>query len=251
MKKYLMAANWKMYKNLEEAINFANKIKNVNIPDNVEVLICPTYPLIYPVYLQLKDTEIKVGAQNVYFQLEGAYTGEVSVYSLKSIGVSYVIVGHSERRKYFNETDDFLNKKLRTVIENGLKPILCVGEVIEQRKQGKTMQVVQSQLDGALEGFAAEEIKDLVIAYEPVWAIGTGLTATPEQAQEVHAFIREYLKNRFGATIAEGIRIQYGGSVKPENVKSLMSQADVDGALVGGASLDPEKFDKIINFEKQ
>lgn len=251
MKKYLMAANWKLHKNLDEAVAFSKEIRKATIPNDVEVLICPTSPLLYPIFAELADSNIKIGAQNVFYEKEGAYTGEISVDSLKSIGVSYAIIGHSERRKYFMESDEMLNKKLNTALSNGLRAILCVGELKEEREQDKTIDVLTRQLNGALFGLDMSLLKKLDIAYEPVWAIGTGLTATSGQAQESHSFIRNHIAKMFNSTIAENIRILYGGSVKPANVKDLMRQPDVDGALVGGASLDAKKFAEIISFRTQ
>jgi len=250
MKKYLIAANWKMNKSLPEALDFCNKIKDVDIPENVEVLICPPFPLIYPVSQALQGTKIATGAQNAYFEKSGAFTGETSIEALKSVGAEYIIIGHSERRNIFKEPDELLNKKLLAVLNSGLKAIFCIGELIDERKAGKTISVITKQLDAGLKDIPASLMPALTIAYEPVWAIGTGLTATPAQAEEVHSFIRNWIKEKYGQSVADALVIQYGGSVKPENVKELMSQPDIDGALVGGAALVPDKFEKLIHFSK-
>lgn len=248
MRNYLIAANWKMNKTLPEALDFCSKIKNVNIPGNVDVLICPPFPLIYPVAQALQNTGIAVGAQNAYFEKSGAFTGETSIDSLKSVGAEYAIIGHSERRNIFKEPNELLNKKLAAVLNSGLKAVFCIGELLDERQAGKTISVITKQLDEGLKDIPASLMSELTIAYEPVWAIGTGLTATPEQAEEVHAFIRNWIKEKYGQPVADALIIQYGGSVKPENVKELMSQPNIDGALVGGAALVPDKFEKLINF---
>ena len=194
----------------------------------------------------MKGTQIKLGAQNMYYEESGAYTGEVSADMLKSVGCEYVILGHSERRVIFNEPDELINKKIKAALAKGLKPIFCIGELLEQRENGETMQVVSRQVEKGLEGVSAEQMKNLIIAYEPVWAIGTGKTATPQQAQEVHSFIRELVAKKFNASVSENLIIQYGGSVKPDNANQLLSQKDIDGALVGGACLKADSFLGII-----
>ncbi len=213
---------------------------------DVEVVLCPTFTALSVVYEIIKESPIALGAQNVYWEESGAYTGEISAGMLKSCGVTYVIIGHSERRQYFGETDETVNKRVKATLAAGLKAIVCVGETLEQREGGSTNEVVEEQLSGALAGLTAEDLQNTVIAYEPVWAIGTGKTATPQQAQDVHAHLRAVIEKQFGVEAAEEIRIQYGGSVKPENAESLLGQADIDGALVGGACLKAETFLPII-----
>ncbi len=247
----LIAGNWKMNKTYQEAEELLNGlVKGIdnNLEDR-EVLICPPFPFIDLAVKLTEKTPIKVGAQNLFWEEEGAFTGEVSGKMLNSIGCKYVIVGHSERREYFQENDVLLSKKLKIALNNNLVPILCVGENLPQREAGQEKDVVKSQIINALDGFIAEEIKKMVIAYEPIWAIGTGKTATPEQAQEMHNFIRLTIADKYGFDSAEEVRILYGGSVKPDNIDQLMSQMDIDGALVGGASLKAESFLRIINFQ--
>ncbi|MGB9677964.1 MAG: triose-phosphate isomerase, partial [Candidatus Ratteibacteria bacterium] len=231
MRKSLIAGNWKMYKTPTESINFVNElIKNFKNYDDRDVLICPPFTSLYPISHIIKKTNIKLGAQNVYFEDEGAYTGEISPLMLKDIGVEYVICGHSERRNIFGETDEIINKKVKKVAEVGMKPILCVGEKIEEREKGLTFKVVENQIRKSLKDF--KKVENLVIAYEPVWAIGTGKTALPSQAEEVHIFIRELISKMFNNEIAENLLILYGGSVKPENIDSLMKEKNIDGVLV-------------------
>jgi triosephosphate isomerase len=245
----IIAANWKMHKTPAEAIGFAKEFAElVRDVRGVEIVIAPPYPALSELSHALAgNTGIALAAQNVHPEPSGAYTGEVSVGMLSELGCRYVIVGHSERRALFGENDEFISAKLRAVQDGGLRPILCVGESLEQREAGQTFDVVAGQLDGSLAELDAERAAELVVAYEPVWAIGTGRTATPEIAQEVHAFIRGRLQERLGGT-ADEIRIQYGGSVKPENAATLMAQPDIDGGLVGGASLDPASFCAILRF---
>ena len=221
------------------------KVKTVNI-ENVDMIVCPPYLAIPAVQAVLKETPIRVGAQNLFWENEGAYTGEISAPMLVDAGCTYVIIGHSERRQYFHETDETINRKIKKALEFRLKPIFCIGETLEQREAGQTFTVLKNQLDGGLQDIAASAMQNIIIAYEPVWAIGTGRNATPEQAQEAHQFIRSTLAEKFGRPIADELRIQYGGSVKPENAEALLSQPDVDGALVGGASLKADSFAKII-----
>ncbi len=244
----IIAANWKMHKTPAEAIGFAKEfVELIRDVEGVEIVIAPPYPALPELGRALAGTGIALAAQNVHPDPSGAYTGEVSVGMLSELGCRYVIVGHSERRALFGETDEFISAKLRAVQDGGLRPILCVGESLEQREAGQTFDVVAGQLDGSLAKLDADGAAELVIAYEPVWAIGTGRTATPEIAQEVHAFIRSRLQERLGDTAGE-IRIQYGGSVKPENAAALMALPDIDGGLVGGASLDPASFCAILRF---
>ena len=245
-----MAANWKMNKTQAEAAQFVSAFKNAaGSFSGREVVICPPFTALEAVRQAMQGSSLQLGAQNLYEQPSGAFTGEISAPMLAASGCSFVILGHSERRQYFGETDEWINKKVRAALAPKLAPILCVGEVLAEREAGKTIEVVGRQLRGALKGFAAEELAHLVIAYEPVWAIGTGKTATPAQAQEVHAFIRKTLLELFGAPRSAATRILYGGSVKPDNIDDLMSQPDLDGGLVGGASLDAASFARIVNFK--
>lgn len=246
-----IAGNWKMHKTVAQAVDTVTKLKELIVDvQEVEVAVCPPFTALDAVVKALIGSNIAVGAQNCYWEEKGAYTGEISPVMLADIGCRYCIVGHSERRKYFGETDADVNRKVRALYKSGLLPIICVGETLEQRQQGITMNVVEAQIRGCLSGLPAEKVVESVIAYEPVWAIGTGHTATPEQAEEVQAFIRKLLAELYGEENAEKIRIQYGGSVTPENIKGLMAMPDVDGALVGGASLDPEKFAQIVKFNR-
>jgi len=243
MRKPLIAGNWKMYKTINEAVELANGIKRELLDFNdAEIALCPPFTSLDSVYEVIMDTDIKLGAQNLYWQKEGAFTGEVSAPMLKDCGCEYVIIGHSERRKYFGETDENVNKKIKIALAVGLTPIVCVGETLEEREAQKTIAVVQRQLDQGLKGLKEDEFSKIVIAYEPVWAIGTGKTATPQQAQEVHKFIRNWIEKKYSNGIAQKTIILYGGSVKPANISELMSEEDIDGALVGGASLEVSSF---------
>ncbi len=255
MKKYLMAGNWKMHKTLEETKEyfkiFLKALESFLFEDR-EVMIAPPFTALSLTMELIKDSIVKLGAQNACWEEKGAFTGEISPLMLKELGVSYVILGHSERRHIFGETDELIAKRVEGVYRSGLIPVLCVGETLEERNQGKTLDVVGTQLVGALKGLEGVSGEDLVIAYEPVWAIGTGVNATPDQAEEVHKFIRKKLQELYNVEVSEKIRILYGGSVKPENIEELMKQPNIDGVLVGGASLDPEKFIKIcsVNINK-
>ncbi len=250
MRKLLIAGNWKMHKTVPEAVELVKELKSrLNQKDDREVLVCPPFTSLHSVGLELKESFIKLGAQNMFYEEKGAYTGEISPIMLKDVGCSYVIVGHSERRHIFGENDELINKKFLSAISHGLIPILCVGETLEERENGKTSEVVSEQVKKGIEGVNADD--EFVIAYEPVWAIGTGKTATPEIAQEVHQQIREILESEIGRERAESIRILYGGSVKPENARGLLEMPDIDGALVGGASLKAESFSKIFNFDRE
>ena len=239
-----------MHKTVPEAVSLVKELKELltEIKDR-EVLVCPPFTAIYAVKREIEGSPIKLGAQNMFYEEKGAFTGEISPLMLKDLGCSYVILGHSERRHIFGETDELINKKVASAVKHGLVPILCVGELLEERESGKTKSVVERQLLEGLKGL--KEGDEFVIAYEPVWAIGTGKTATPEQAQEVHKFIRELLAENFGREKAERVRILYGGSVKPENIKGLMEMPDIDGALVGGASLRAASFAKIVAFDAE
>jgi len=247
MRKPFIAGNWKMYRNLSEAKELASALKAA-VGDffPVDVALCPPSTNLSTVSEAVKGTNIKVGAQNLYWEAEGAYTGEISAGMIASCGAEYVIIGHSERRKYFAETDETVNHRLKAALIGNLKPIVCIGEVLEEREADKTIDVVKTQLEGALGNLRDADMAKVTIAYEPVWAIGTGKTATPQQAQEVHKFIRMWLAEKFSGECADAIRILYGGSVKPENIAQLMKEEDIDGALVGGASLKKDSFVAIV-----
>jgi len=248
----LIAGNWKMYKTCPEAVNAAERLTGL-IPEglNVEVMIAPAYTALFPVADVLRGSIITLGAQNLYWEAEGAYTGEVSAAMLKSAGCSHVIIGHSERRQYFAETDEAVNRKIRAAVDASLVPVLCIGETEAQRDAGETFAVLDKQVQMGLEGFSLTDLEQLVVAYEPVWAIGTGKTATSAQAQEAHQYVRGVIEKGFGEALAAGLRILYGGSVKPANIRELMDQPDVDGALVGGASLDPDTFIQIVTYQNK
>lgn len=244
-----MAGNWKMYKTAQETSAFIEDLKPfVANTTHCEIVICPPFVNLPAAVASVQGTPIEVGGQNLYWIKEGAYTGEVSAPMLRGIGCRWVIIGHSERRQYFGETDESVFKKTVAALEAGLKPIVCVGEKLEEREAGNTEAVLATQCQGGILSLAPEQFARIVIAYEPVWAIGTGKTATPEIAAAAHRFLRDQVKVRYGAGAASAIRILYGGSVKPDNVKGLMAQPDIDGALVGGASLDPVSFASIVNF---
>lgn len=249
-RKILIAGNWKMNKTAAEGADLVREInQSIGRQTDVGVVVCPPFTALESTAAALEESSgIQLGAQNMHPKLEGAYTGEVSPIMLRSLFCTYVILGHSERREIFGETDAFINQKVISAIESSLKPILCVGETLQQRENGTTMQVVESQLKGGLANVSAEMAETLVIAYEPVWAIGTGKVATPEMAQEVHAFIRAQLKALFGDATANKIRILYGGSMKPENASELLDQPDIDGGLIGGASLKAKSFVDLVNI---
>ena len=245
----LVAGNWKMYKTAAEALALVNALTKelVGVTESdAEVVVCPPFTALYAVGTMLQGSSISLGAQNVHWEKEGAFTGEVSAPMLKESAVRYAIVGHSERRQYFGETNDGVNKRAKAALANGIRPIICVGETLAQREAGHREVIVRDHIAGALAGFTKDGMLESIIAYEPVWAIGTGKTATPAQAQEVHAFIRELLAAMFDSSVADRVRIQYGGSVKSANAKELLGQPDIDGALVGGASLDPKGFADIV-----
>lgn len=249
MRKKIIAGNWKMNYTLTQAEEFVSSIvKQINVND-IDVVICPNYICLDRVYDLISDTNIKLGAQNVYYEDKGAYTGETSIDMLISAGVEYCIVGHSERREYFKETDEIVNKKVKKVVEKDLKAILCVGETLEQRNDNKMFEVIEKQLKEGLKDITKEQVKrNIIIAYEPIWAIGTGVTATSMQVQEMCKFIRTVISNMYNENIADNIRIQYGGSVKASNAKELLEMDDIDGALVGGASLTND-FVAIVNYD--
>jgi len=248
-RKPLIAGNWKMYKTCSEAVKTSEDlVKLVSDVKDVEVMIAPPFTALSSVSDVIKNSMISLGAQNVSWKNEGAYTGEISPIMLVSAGCRYVIIGHSERRQYFGETDETVNKKIKAAIDAELIPILCVGETETERESEKTFSVLDKQVKNGLKDFSSIDLERLVIAYEPVWAIGTGKTATKEQAQDVHKYLRSLTEKNFGFSLAKSLRILYGGSVKPENITELMNMPDVDGALVGGASLKAEIFSKIIHF---
>jgi triosephosphate isomerase len=249
----LIAGNWKMNKTTTEAVALATEIASgaQAATSSVDVLVSPVFTALVPVAKALEGSKVFLAGQNMHSELGGAYTGEIAAPMLKDAGCTHVILGHSERRQYFGETDEGVAKKTKVALDNGLLPISCVGETLEEREGGKTMDVVGRQVDAILKAVSADEATKVVIAYEPVWAIGTGKVATPEQAQEVHAFIRKRVAGVHGPAVADGLRILYGGSVKPDNVKGLMALPDVDGALVGGASLKADSFLKLVKFEGQ
>jgi len=245
----LIAGNWKMYKTCAEAVTEAQKLAGLcqDVTDT-DVMIAPTFLSLPLVADALKGSKIKVGAQNLYYESQGAFTGEVSAPMVKAAGASYAILGHSERRQFFSDTDELVNRKIAAALAADLIPVLCIGETEGQRDDEKTFFVLDKQVSDGLKGFGLQELETLILAYEPVWAIGTGKTATVEQVQEVHQFLRKLLKDKFSVETADRTRILYGGSVKPANVKDLMSIEDVDGALVGGASLDADTFINIVKF---
>jgi len=250
IRKKIIAGNWKMNKTLSEAVDLANAVKEGlgNITE-IDVVLCPPFTALRSVWEIIQETPIKLGAQNMHWENSGAFTGEISPSMLRDLFCWYVIIGHSERRTYFAETDEMVNRKVRAAITAHLVPIICVGETIQERQAGKAEEVVRTQLEKGLSGIASD-LRKVVIAYEPVWAIGTGVNATPEQAQQMHAFIRKVIENMSNSEIAESIRIQYGGSMKSSNAKDLLSQPDIDGGLIGGASLDARSFIEIVNASK-
>ena len=247
MRKKVIAGNWKMNMLPNETIEYIEKFEKLVKDTQNEVILCVPYTDLFYALLSAQNTNIKIGAQNMHFSENGAYTGEVSGKMLKSIGVEYVIIGHSERRQYFNETDETVNKKIKAAFENELKPIVCVGETLEQREAGKTAEIITTQTKLALDGLSNEQVKNTIIAYEPIWAIGTGKTATSEDANNSIKEIRKEIEKIYGKDIAECVIIQYGGSVKSSNAKELFETSDIDGGLVGGASLKPDEFAKIVN----
>ncbi|MFL8709486.1 triose-phosphate isomerase [Clostridioides sp. GD02377] len=247
MRKPIIAGNWKMHKTIKEALEFVNEVKDKVNSDKVEAVICAPFTLLKDLKEATKGTNIKIGAQNMHFEEKGAFTGEVSPLMLKEIDMDYVVIGHSERRQYFNETDETVNKKVLKALEVEIDPILCVGETLEQREAGKTKDVCKVQVEKALENVLKYDLAKVVVAYEPIWAIGTGKTATAEDANDVISYIREVIKGLYGE-LANEVRIQYGGSVKPSNVAEIMGQSDIDGALVGGASLASNDYLDLVNF---
>ena len=248
MRRKVIAGNWKMNMLPNEAIAFIEEFTPLVKDTENEVVLCVPYTDLFYALLTAQNTNIKIGAQNMHWAETGAYTGEVSAKMLKSIGVEYVILGHSERRQYFNETDETVNKKLKVAFENELKPIVCVGESLEQREAGITAEIITTQTRLALDGLTPEQVKATIIAYEPIWAIGTGKTATSEDANNSIKEIRQEIEKIYGKDVADCVIIQYGGSVKSSNAKELFNMSDIDGVLVGGASLKPDEFAKIVNY---
>jgi len=247
-RRYFIAGNWKMNNTASKAVELINGI-NAQIAGetSVDVAVCPTFTALDASSKALAGSNVKLGAQNMYTKASGAYTGEISAEMLKEFNCTYVILGHSERREYFKETDAFINEKVKAVLENGMMPILCVGETLEQREANETIAIVSAQTEGGLAGVSADDAEKVVVAYEPVWAIGTGKTATPAMAQEVHAEIRKVLEKLFGAEGAQKVRILYGGSMKPENADALLTEKDIDGGLIGGAALKADSFAALVN----
>jgi triosephosphate isomerase len=250
MRKPLMAGNWKMNKTISEAVGVIKALKSVvaDVKD-VEILLCPTFTALYAASNEVKGSNINIGAQNLFWEAKGAFTGEISPAMVKDSGCSYVLVGHSERRQYFGETDETVNKKTKAALANDIIPIVCIGETLKEREDNVTFKVIEKQIREGLTGLTSEQSSVVVIAYEPVWAIGTGKTATPDQAQEVHAFVRKIYAEMY-KDAAGKVRILYGGSVNPGNVSELMNQPDIDGGLVGGASLEAESFAKLVKYSK-
>ncbi len=247
MRVPFIAGNWKMYMTgaQTEELLLSLKTRLAGVKD-AEIGVCPPFPYLKLASGLLKGSNIGLGAQNMGWETQGAFTGEVSPVMLVDCGCKYVILGHSERRQYIKETDDLINKKLQLALKSGLSPIVCIGETLEERERDETEKVVEKQIEGCLKELTSAQMADVTLAYEPVWAIGTGKTATPEQAQSVHRLIRDWLSKRFEPSAARKVRIQYGGSVKPENARELLSQPDIDGALVGGASLKADQFESIV-----
>ncbi len=250
MRKPFIAGNWKMYKTIPEALKFAKEFKEtVKGSKAVDILLCVPFTILSSLSKELEKSNIMLGAQNMYFEKEGAFTGEISPVQLIDAGAKYVILGHSERRHVFGEKDDLINNKVHSALQNNLLPILCVGELIEERQSGKTEYVVKTQVNEGLKGVTKDDVLKITIAYEPVWAIGTGKTATAEDADNVHSYIRKIISDIYNKEISENLRIQYGGSVKAENIDSLMKKDNIDGALVGGASLKVDSFSRIVHFK--
>ena len=248
MRRKVIAGNWKMNMLPNEAIEYIQALEPLVKNSEAEVILCVPYTDLFYCIMNAQGTNIKIGAQNMHYKETGAYTGEVSGKMLKSIGVEYVIIGHSERRQYYNETDESVNRKIKSAFENELKPIVCVGETLEEREAGKAEEKITTQTRLALEGLTNEQVTNTIIAYEPIWAIGTGKTATSEDANNAIKSIRDEIKKLFGEDISENVIIQYGGSVKASNAKELFTTSDIDGGLVGGASLKPDEFSKIVNY---
>jgi triosephosphate isomerase len=250
MRTPIIAGNWKMFKTVEESLAFVEQVKGKAEVAGVEAVICAPFTNLPALVEAVKGTSLKIGAQNVHFADSGAYTGEISGGMLKALGVDYVIIGHSERRAYFAESDAIVNQKVLAAYKHGLTPIVCVGESLEEREAGKTKEVCKVQTEAALQGLTSEQATQVVVAYEPIWAIGTGKSSTADDANEVISYIREVIAAQFSADVAAAVRIQYGGSVKPGNIKEYMSASDIDGALVGGASLEPDSYIQLVEGAK-
>jgi len=249
MRRIIVAGNWKMNNSVRESVSLIRELgAALDDVKGREVVVSPPFTSLYEVAKEIAGKKIRLAAQDLFWEESGAYTGEISGPMLKDAGCEFVIIGHSERRQFFGETDESVNKKNKAALKHNLTPIVCIGERLEEREKGKTFEIIEKQVRAGFDGFGASEMKKIVIAYEPVWAIGTGKTATPEQANEVHLFVRNLLGTLFGKEISESLPILYGGSVKPDNIKGLMEQSEIDGALVGGASLDAKGFLKIIKF---
>ena len=251
-RKPVIAGNWKMYKTVDETVRYLKEFGPlVTNADHCEIVVCPTAVALPAAVEAARGSNVGVGAQNLHWESEGAYTGEVSAPMLKTVGCTHVIIGHSERRQYFGETDEGVNRKIFAALEAGLTPIVCVGETLDEREARRTEAVLQQQFEGGLASLTESDFSRILIAYEPVWAIGTGRTATPDTAAESHRFLRDQAGAKFGDAAAEGVRILYGGSVKPANVQALMARDQIDGALVGGASLEPQSFAQIVRYNDQ
>jgi triosephosphate isomerase len=251
VRKAIIAGNWKMNKTTREAVELVKRLKgNLQDAGGVKIVLCPPFTSLLSVHEIIKDSPIRLGAQNIYWEKEGAYTGETSAAMIKDVGCEFVIIGHSERRKYFNEDNGIVNKKIKLALLFGLIPIVCVGETLKEREKGIAEETVINQLTNGFAGLLEEDMRKLVIAYEPIWAIGTGRTATPEVADGMHLVIRNQLSKLYSSETSSNISILYGGSVKPENIDNLMDKENIDGALVGGASLDSKSFTRIVKFNK-
>lgn len=248
MRKPIIAGNWKMHNTVSESLDLVNGLIPLVKDASCEVVVCPTFTSLYPVIEAAKGTNIAVGAQNMHFEEKGAFTGEISPNMLRDMGVKYVILGHSERREYFKEDDALINKKVKAAFNYDLVPILCVGETLSEREEGRTNTKLEGQINAGLQGLTDEQVASMVIAYEPIWAIGTGKTATSSEANDTIKFVRETVKALYGDNTSSAVRIQYGGSVKPSTIKEQMAESDIDGALVGGAALKAEDFSGIVNF---
>jgi triosephosphate isomerase len=246
-RKIVIAGNWKMNKTAAEGVEFVKELAGlVSDVKDVEVVVCPTFTALSQVVQAAAGTNVKIGAQNIHWAENGAYTGEISAEMLKETGVEYVIIGHSERRQYFGETDETVNQRLVAALNAGLIPMVCIGELLNERESGKTEDVLKTQIVGAFKDISVDDMEKIIVAYEPVWAIGTGKTATPEMAEETHSFVRSVIAGLYSSDVADKVRIQYGGSMKPGNSAELISQPDIDGGLVGGASLQPDTFAELI-----
>lgn len=248
MRRPIIAGNWKMNKTISEGVDFVKEIKHLGDNTDVEVVVCVPFVSLLSVKKELEASNIKLGAQNIHFEENGAYTGEISPLMLKEIGVDYAIIGHSERREYFNETNETVNKKVKSSLAHDIKPIVCVGETLEEREDNSAKEKIKTQITKGLEDVSKDDMKNIVLAYEPIWAIGTGKTASSEDANEMISYIRNLIRDKYDEEISEEVRIQYGGSVKPNNVTEIMNEPDIDGALVGGASLKKDDFTELVRF---